>query len=62
MDSIHELMGGSGNIGGQEARRHVNRVFETMDLNQDGFISVDEFVAYCTTQQEVKDSMTVLLV
>merc|ERR1719510_2465891 len=60
MDSIHELMGGTGQVGGNEARQHVNMVFETMDLNQDGFISIDEFLAYCTSQQEVKDSLTVL--
>ena len=59
MDSIHELMGGTGQVGGNEARQHVNMVFETMDLDQDGFISVDEFLTYCTSQQEVKDSLTV---
>lgn len=61
MESIHDLMGGTGTgTGSNEARKHVNRVFETMDLNQDGYISVDEFVQYCTSQQEVRDSMTVL--
>ena len=59
MDSIHELMGGTGQVGGNEARQHVNKVFETMDLNEDGYISVDEFLTYCTSQQEVKESLTV---
>ena len=60
MDSIHELMGGTGSIGGNEARQHVNKVFATMDLNQDGCISIDEFMAYCDSQKEVKESLQVI--
>lgn len=60
MDSIHELMGTGTAVGKLDAKQHVNRVFETMDLNHDGYISVDEFVTYCTTQEEVKESMLVL--
>ena len=30
MDAIHELMGGTGSVGGNEARQHVNKVFETI--------------------------------
>ena len=59
MESIHELMGGN-NVGHMDSKLHVRRVFETMDLNHDGYISVDEFVTYCTSQQEVRESMTVL--
>ena len=59
MDAIHELMGGTGSVGGNEARQHVNKVFETMDLNQDGTISVDEFMTYCTSHQDVTQSLTV---
>jgi len=60
MDAIHELMGGTGSVGGNEARQHVNKVFETMDLNQDGTISVDEFMTYCTSHQDVTQSLTTL--
>jgi len=60
MDAIHELMGGTGQVGGNEARQHVNKVFETMDLNQDGTISMDEFMTYCTSHQDVTQSLTVL--
>ena len=62
MDAIHELMGGTGSVGGNEARQHVNKVFETMDLNQDGTISVDEFMTYCTSHQDVTQSLTVIAV
>ena len=62
MDAIHELMGGTGSVGGNEARQHVNKVFETMDLNQDGTISVDEFMTYCTSHQDVTQSLTVIVV
>jgi len=60
MDAIHELMGGTGQVGGNEARQHVNKVFETMDLNQDGTISMDEFMTYCTSHQDVTQSLTTL--
>ena len=59
MDSIHELMGGTGAVGNNEARKHVNKVFETMDLNQDGYISMDEFMTYCNSNQDVSRSLTV---
>ena len=59
MDAIHELMGGTGQVGGNEARQHVNKVFDMMDLDQDGMISIDEFLAYCTTHQDVAQSLTV---
>lgn len=60
MDSIHELMGGTGAVGNINARQHVDKVFEDMDLNQDGTISVDEFLIYCTSHQDVAESLTVL--
>jgi len=60
MDAIHELMGGTGQVGGNEARQHVNKVFETMDLNQDGTISMEEFMTYCTSHQDVTESLTTL--
>lgn len=59
MDAIHELMGGTGSVGGNEARQHVNKVFETMDLNQDGTISMEEFMSYCTSHQEITESICV---
>lgn len=60
MDAIHELMGGTGQVGGNAARQHVNKVFETMDLNQDGTISMDEFMTYCTSHQDVTQALTTL--
>ncbi len=48
-----------GAMGKEERRAHVDRLFETMDLNHDGQISMEEFIQYCSSQQEIKESMTV---
>ena len=32
---------------------------QTMDLNHDGEVTVDEFVHYCRSQQGIRESMTV---
>ena len=34
-------------------------VAQTMDLNHDGEVTVDEFVHYCRSQQGIRESMTV---
>ena len=41
------------------SQAHITRIFETMDLNHDGKITLDEFVTYCTTQEGVRQSLTV---
>jgi Ca2+-binding EF-hand superfamily protein len=58
-DAVHELMG-DGASGSQEAKDHVSRIFNKMNTNCDGKISLDEFVAYCTNVPEVRESMSVL--
>ena len=35
MDAIHELMGGTGQVGGNEARQHVNKVSSKVTLTFD---------------------------
>ena len=51
-------MGSTGNNTG--AREHVDKIFEDMDANADGKITMDEFVAYCNNNPEVRESMAVL--
>ena len=58
-DSIHELMGSTSANNALDAHSHVERIFATMDLNQDGVITIDEFIQYCETTDEVRESMMV---
>ena len=61
-DAIHELMGEGGPTSStsEVVRGHVDKVFETMDTNSDGQITIEEFVNYCNTHTEVRESMSVL--
>ncbi|XP_040572763.1 neuronal calcium sensor 1 isoform X2 [Lepeophtheirus salmonis] len=61
-DSIHELMGVNGTTpkSGSKTVKHIEQVFDTMDLNSDGKITIEEFIIYCTSNQEVYESMTFL--
>ena len=52
-DAIHELMGEGGvsGSGSETVKEHVNQVFELMDTNHDGKVTIDEFFNYCNTYQ-----------
>ena len=52
-------MGGTSRLSSLQSHEHVDKIFDTMDLNRDGLISMDEFLAYCTTSKDVRDSMMV---
>ncbi len=62
-ESIHELMGGSGGAAAgrslQTAQAKVEEVFNDMDANRDGLISLEEFIHYCSTREDVKRSLMV---
>lgn len=60
-DAIYELMGQTSSTAKSnvDAHAHVEKIFQTMDLNHDGLISVDEFIQYCTSQQDVRNSLAV---
>lgn len=60
-ESIHELMGNSGNTQAEKEAR-ISEIFDTMDLNHDGKITIEEFLNYCANHREISDSMTVLTV
>jgi hypothetical protein len=53
-------MGNTSAVGSKTSQAHVTRIFETMDTNHDGKVTLDEFVNYCTTQESVRQSLTVL--
>ena len=58
-DAIHDLMGNTCASTSRASHARVNQIFETMDLNRDGLISMEEFLAYCNTSKDVRDSMMV---
>ncbi len=56
-ESIHELMGGVRSLQGAQAK--VEEVFNGMDANRDGLVSLEEFLNYCNTREDVKRSLMV---
>lgn len=69
--SIHSLVGNSGNsssasAGGRDeddphaVRDHANRVFQRLDINQDGVVTLEEFVDTCLKDQNVMKSLAIL--
>ncbi|XP_046382305.1 serine/arginine repetitive matrix protein 1-like [Ischnura elegans] len=38
---------------------HVDRMFKKLDLNHDGVITVDEFIDYCSTNDNIRSSFAV---
>ena len=57
IEAIHELMGTEHN---QNNIAHVNKIFDTMDTNNGGKVTLEEFINYCNTNQSVRDSMSYL--
>lgn len=41
-------------------RDHVNRVFQKLDLNQDGVVTIDEFIETCLRDENVMKSLAIL--
>ena len=56
-EAIHDLMGTEHN---HNNIAHVNKIFETMDTNSDGKVTLEEFINYCNTNQSVQISMSYL--
>lgn len=56
-EAIHELMGTEHN---HNNIAHVDKIFETMDTNSDGKVTLEEFINYCNTNKSVRDSMSYL--
>jgi len=61
-DSIHELMGGTNPANSCESRARAEQVFANMDADHDGFVSLQEFMDYCHSKEEVKRSLMVKII
>lgn len=59
-DAIHELMGEGNRPNNYEAKKHVEKVFDNMDTNQDGRVTMEEFLIYCNSNQACRESLAVL--
>ncbi|XP_069678957.1 Kv channel-interacting protein 4-like [Periplaneta americana] len=57
--AIYELLGDSGNISHHCPQSHVNKIFKKLDLNNDGVITVDEFINYCSMDENIRNSFAV---
>jgi len=58
-DAIHELMGEGQHGKLISAKEHVDKVFETMDTNQDGKVTIEEFIVYCNSNRTCRESLAV---
>ena len=59
-DAIHELMGEGQHGKTVTAKDHVEHVFATMDTNNDGQVTVEEFLNYCNTNRSCRESLDFL--
>ena len=57
-ESIFDLMG-QGTID-KELLDHIEHVFDNMDSNRDGVVTLEEFIEYCGRSEEVRKSLLVL--
>ncbi|XP_055929492.1 Kv channel-interacting protein 1-like isoform X5 [Argiope bruennichi] len=59
--SIYDMMGKSMDPPLEESttRDHVERVFQKLDVNRDGVVTMEEFMDSCTKDEYIKKSMTV---
>ncbi|XP_077502105.1 Kv channel-interacting protein 4-like isoform X2 [Amblyomma americanum] len=60
--AVYDLMGKAVEPMVEEntTREHVERVFQKLDLNKDGVVTIDEFMDSCTKDENISKSMSVL--
>ncbi|KAL3187827.1 hypothetical protein MRX96_024579 [Rhipicephalus microplus] len=58
--SVYALLGRRSSTDERALREHVDRVFQKMDLNQDGVVTMDEFMEICSQDDTIARSLTLL--
>lgn len=61
INAIYDLMGKSVEpmVEDTTTKDHVERVFQKLDLNKDGVVSMDEFLDSCAKDENISNSMSV---
>lgn len=59
ISAIYDLMGNSGHVADHCPELHVNKIFKKLDLNNDGVITVDEFINYCSMDENIRNSFAI---
>lgn len=62
VSSIYDMMGNctSPAIDEMAVRNHVDRIFQKLDVNKDGVVTIDEFMDTCTKDSNISKSMQLL--
>ncbi|KAA0722307.1 Kv channel-interacting protein 4 [Triplophysa tibetana] len=61
LKSIYDLMGKSihPRLKEEVVRQHVRKFFQKMDINQDGVVSIDEFIDCCQKDENIMQSLKI---
>lgn len=58
--SVYALLGRRSSTDERALRDHVDRVFQKMDVNRDGVVTMDEFMQMCSKDDTIARSLTLL--
>uniref|UniRef100_A0A673HQ04 Kv channel-interacting protein 4 n=2 Tax=Sinocyclocheilus rhinocerous TaxID=307959 RepID=A0A673HQ04_9TELE len=61
LKSIYDLMGKSihPRLKEEAVRQHVRMFFQKMDMNQDGVVTIDEFIDCCQKDENIMQSLKI---
>ncbi|CAM1316766.1 KCNIP4 (predicted) [Pycnogonum litorale] len=62
VNAIYDLMGRCSDpvIDDTTTKDHVDKVFQKLDMNKDGVVTIEEFMDYCSRDESIKKSISAL--